>query len=713
MQRTAFVGLIVLTSQPLALPAGLNYFGIFGDAPFSGVTDAAGNVYVAGSTSVPNLPATAGAFQTTVSQATCGFLPSPFGGPPGTQPCFHGFVAKIDPTGTRLIYLTYLGGEQEDWVGGISVDAEGNAYITGATGSLTFPVTAGAWQTTVGNHQFNGFLTKLKPDGSGLVYSTFIPGGQGSQTAVDAAGNVFVVGTAYDADFPTTAGAFQTKRIVGHEDVFVLKLNAAGSGLVYSTLIGGTFTDVGRALAIDASGNAYVGGYTASIPAYAGLAGSSFKPFPTTPGAVNRPGFGADAFIAKVNPSGTALVYSTVFGGHENDEVGGLTIGSDGAAYFGGSTGSADFPATPDAFGTRPGLGFAGKLSADGSHLLYSTYLPGAGSPVSVDAAGNAVITGMTYNSNLPTTTNALLPCFPAYTTGDYSAKSFVIELNALGTAALYSSFVKQNIVATDGSGRLYLASDTAILDQFDIFAPAEPGIRCIVNAASFRGQAIAPGEIVSLFGANIGPKQAAGAVVDSSGKIATNLNNTRVLIGGIAAPLLYVSEHQINAVVPFGVSGLTNTTVQVETKGQSLPPFVETVTDADPGIFTLDGSGHGQAAALNEDGTVNSPAHPAAQGSVVSLFVTGMGVMQPVPADGFIPAQPFAKPVLPVKVQFAAGPPTTDFAYIGDAPRLVEGAVQINIRVPQLYGTGKQAFDIIAGNEIDWGNLQVTIFVQ
>src|SRR5206468_2849485 len=140
--------------------------------------------------------------------------------------------------------------------------------------------------------------------------------------------------TANGSTFPTTAGAIQKLRFAGHEDVFVLKLNAAGSGLVYSTLLGGTFAEVPTTLAIDIAGNAYVGGYTGSVPVNSGYVGSNFVPFPTTPGALNQPLGAAGAFVSKLNPTGTALLYSAVFGGTHESSISGITIDSGGSAYF-------------------------------------------------------------------------------------------------------------------------------------------------------------------------------------------------------------------------------------------------------------------------------------------------------------------------------------------------------------------------------------------
>jgi uncharacterized protein (TIGR03437 family) len=715
MRIGTWLRVLVSATGPLALAAP-NYQSVFGVSPISAtVVDAAGNTYVTGNTTSPNFPVTAGAFQKTIIPSVCGYTQGPNGSPGIPIPCPHAFVAKIEPSGTRLVYATYLGGELGDSANAIAVDTAGNVYVTGLTSSARFPVTPGAWQTALGNQASNGFITKLNPEGSGLVFSTYMPGGQPLAIVVDATGEVFATGTVSQHDtFPTTPGAYQTKRpspIYNDQDVFVLKLNAAGTGLLYATLIAGTFADVPSALAVDAAGNAYVGGYTASTPVYSK---PGFVPFPTTPGGLNQPRKDADVFISKLNPTGTALIFSTVFGGSGNDSIYALAVDEEGAVYFGGGDlYSTDFPMTPGAAWTRYGEGFAGKLSSDGSHLVYSTFLSGTASAITVNAAGNAFIVGSTYNSDFPSTPNATMPCLPAAGHGDGSSYSYIVELNAAGTSLLYSGYSRNAIVATMAPGKYYVASDMALFDQMDILAPIEPGIRCIVNAANYRGTAIGPGEIVAIFGQGIGPAQPAGAVIDSSGKVATSINNTRVLVGGIPAPLLYVAQNQINAVIPFGIVGQRLTPVQVERNGTvSLPNFQEPVTNADPAFFTNDASGYGQAAVLNQDGTRNSDRNPAAQGSVISLYVTGIGSMQPAPADGSVPAAPFAKPVLNVTLNI--GGVQSDLMYVGDAPGLVEGAVVINARVPPVLQTGAQRLQLIVGDtSSDWYAQNVTVFVR
>ncbi|HEV8306236.1 MAG TPA: SBBP repeat-containing protein, partial [Methylomirabilota bacterium] len=238
----------------------------------------------------------------------------------------------IDPV---LIYSTFLGGSGADEGFGIAVDAAGSAYVTGWTASASFPTTAGALDTTFNGGSADAFVTKLNSTGSALVYSTYL-GGSGEDKsqaiAVDAAGNAYVTGWTDSSDFPTTAGAFQTA-LGGGRDAFVAKLNPSGSGLVYSTYLGGSGNesnvDFSPGIALDAAGNAYVTG------------GTSSSNFPTTAGAFQTSlGGSFDAFVTKLNPTGTALVYSTYLGGSGDDQGHGIQVDASGHAYVTGYTGS-------------------------------------------------------------------------------------------------------------------------------------------------------------------------------------------------------------------------------------------------------------------------------------------------------------------------------------------------------------------------------------
>jgi hypothetical protein len=257
-------------------------------------------------------------------------------------------VSKLNATGSALIYATYLGGSDDEEGTGIAVDASGNAYVSGLTRSSNFPTTSGAFQTTYPGSD-DAFVSKLDPAGTALLYSTYLGGSNGARgsvnlarfaIAVDASGNAYVTGLTTCSDFPVTPGAFQGASGGGF-DAFVSKVNGTGSTLLYSTYLGGSDFDAGGGIAVDASGVAYVTGRTFSAN------------FPTTSGAFQTTfgGFG-DAFVSKLNPAGSALLYSTYLGGSstENQSGAGIAIDASGNAYVAGETFSSDFPTSPGAF---------------------------------------------------------------------------------------------------------------------------------------------------------------------------------------------------------------------------------------------------------------------------------------------------------------------------------------------------------------------------
>ncbi|HEV8132423.1 MAG TPA: SBBP repeat-containing protein [Acidobacteriota bacterium] len=407
-------------NRPLVIDPVLfysTYLGGGGDEQGNGIAvDTAGNAYVTGFTNSTNFPTTVGAFQTTLGSFE------------------DAFVTKLNPTGSGLIYSTYLGGSDGDEGFAIAVDTAGNAYVTGTTLSTNFPVTLGAVQPTFGGGTFDAFVTKLNATGSGLVYSTYLGGSNGDHgrgIAVDTTGNAYVTGFTFSGNFPITLGAFQTTQ-GGSYDAFVTKLNPAGSGLVYSTFLGGSGGDQGLGIAVDTVGNAYVTGATFSAN------------FPITPGAVQPTLSGhTDAFVTKLNPIGsTPLVYSTYLGGSSFDEGNGIAGDTAGNAYVTGSTASSNFPTTPGTFQTTLGSfedAFVTKLDPIGSGLVYSTYLGGNGNDqgnrIVVDTAGNAYVTGATDSTNFPTTSGAFQTTFGG---GD----AFVTRVNPLGTGLDYSTYL-------------------------------------------------------------------------------------------------------------------------------------------------------------------------------------------------------------------------------------------------------------------------------
>jgi hypothetical protein len=372
-----------------------SYLGGCNDLGGAIAVDAAGNAYLTGTTRSFGFPTTTGAFQRSTDGASA-------------------FVTKISPTGSELVYSTFLGGRFDDTGSGIAIDSAGNAYVAGWTQSIDFPTTPGAFQPVYsGGGGEAAFATKLNPEGSALVYSTYLSGGGGSGhdqatgIAVDADGNAYVVGSSSPfagrpATFPTTAGALQPVFGGGFADAFVAKLDATGSALVYSTFLGGSQSEGASSIVVDAAGNAYVSGGTRSTD------------FPTTAGAFQTILRGtSDAFVTKLNPAGSALVYSTFLGGG-GDDAGNIAVDADGNAYLAGSTTSTDFPTTADAFQARLAGGqnaFVAKLDPTGSALSYSTYLGGtvgdSGTGIAVDTHGNAYVTGVAQSSDFPTTPGA------------------------------------------------------------------------------------------------------------------------------------------------------------------------------------------------------------------------------------------------------------------------------------------------------------------
>ncbi len=373
----------------------------------------------------------------------------------------------IDPI---LTYSTYLGGNAFDDAFNIAVDASGNAYIAGYTSSLNFPISSQASQTNASGG-FDAFVCKLNADGSALVYCTYLGGSNddiGIGIAIDSAGNTYVTGNTSSFDFPTTSGAVQTTYGGGFSDAFVSKLNAAGSQLIYSTYLGGNDLEDGFGIAVDTLENAYVTGDTNSLN------------FPTTSGAFQTAaGGGGDSFVTKLNSAGSALVYSTYLGGNQFDTSRGLAVDASGNAYVEGSTVSLNFPTTPGALQTNFGGGssddFVSKLNADGSALVYSTYLGGSdfesGFGLAIDASGNAFVTGVTGSADFPKTSGAF------QTTLRGIDDVFVSKLNATGSALIYSTYLGgsagefANSLAIDGSGAAYVTGFTGSNDF-----PTTPG---------------------------------------------------------------------------------------------------------------------------------------------------------------------------------------------------------------------------------------------
>jgi hypothetical protein len=354
----------------------------------------------------------------------------------------------IDPV---LVYSTYLGGSSFDWGSGIGVDSAGNAYITGTTYSIDFPMKDPLYPTILGPM---AFVTKINAAGTGLVYSTYLGGSDGvsgNGIAVDSTGNAYITGYSFSSNFPMQNPLYPNNG--GGSDVFVAKINPTGSALLFSTYLGGSSYDNGNAISVDGDGNIYVTGETNS------------SDFPkTSPLYSNLQGI--DAFVTKIKGDYSALIYSTYLGGSDSDSGRGIAVDSNGNAYVTGYTDSFNFPIAnalyPQKWGDRDA--FVTKINASGTALLYSTYLGGSwndeGSAIAVDNVGNAYVTGFTYSEDFATQN----PLFPILR-GDLDA--FVTKMNPDGSTLIYSTFLggsgddKGSTIAVDKAGNTYVTGQT------------------------------------------------------------------------------------------------------------------------------------------------------------------------------------------------------------------------------------------------------------
>jgi hypothetical protein len=405
--------------------------------------DAKGFIYIVGNTDSADLPTTPGALQKTYA-----------GDDPATAASGgDGYVAKFSPDGRTLVWCTYLGGRDADRTYGVQVDAQGYVYVTTWTASPDFPVTAGACDTT-----FNGAMdvayTKLEPDGTKLVWSTFV-GGSGTEQArgsifLDREGNVYSSGWTDSSDFPTTPGAFQ-RTLRGAGDAFLFEISADGSRLVFSTLFGGshpTFKDTAYTrVTVHTDGTIFISGITRStdLP----VTPNAFQK--TYGGDTNAPSWHGDAFAARFDATGSRMIYSTYLGGSSGEEASvnnGLTVDAAGRAVILGNTTSSDFPTTPGALqrtyrGGQFGDGFVAILSEDGSRLEASTYIGGSDneetSGIAVDRPGNIYFGGNTLSADYPVSSNAFQS---KYRGGAGNTDAWFSKLSPDLSALLYSTYL-------------------------------------------------------------------------------------------------------------------------------------------------------------------------------------------------------------------------------------------------------------------------------
>jgi uncharacterized protein (TIGR03437 family) len=718
MQRSAVTALLACAVAAHAA-SYTTYIGDANQYQVSAIaTDANGNTYITGGRIVT--PASPATYNTPVTDV---------------------FVGKLDPSGNLTLIGTFSG-KGIDQANGIAVDPSGNIYVVGMTTSTDFPLRNPLQSvafTMGGMGGGSGFLMKLAPDGS-PIYSTYLGGtlGPGSMNSVaaDAGGNAYVTGWTAATDYPHTpglpAGLVSTGPVEYIYAALFAKINPAGSKIVYAgavsaapyceagfaTCRGATVSTAGNSIALDPAGNAYIAGNTDGD-----LAG--------TPGTLLASGTGA--FVVKVNAAGTGLVYLTLLGtgdgGEATDTVSAIAVDGAGNAYISGSTSDPHFPVTAGAFqttlanpATPPNVGpsdaFVAKLNPTGSAMVWATFLGGTGfdaaQTIATDSPGNVWVSGTTQSTD-----------FPAKVSVAPGGSEFLAELNSTGSVLTYSAVFPSDTVAqalaVDSSGTVHVAGAAGLISAFpDGSAPGQtsaPWMFGLANAAglSLSGR-LAPGELVSIYGIQLvcvysveaacSPPAPVSATFDATGFLPTTLGGVQVTINGTPAPLLYVSATQINAVAPIELTAGSAAELQIIEDGTPLPDFRVMVDIAAPGVFV---NSDGSAAAINQDGSVNSKANPAPVGSYVSIWATGTGYFPGSDGQMATGANQFCDPGLLLCAVFqsdgipGSGGTPVNVTYSGAAPGAVNGVVQINFQVPppadgyylSVDGINSNTFDI------------------
>ena len=605
--------------------------------------DSAGSIYVAGSVYSADLPTTPEVFEPVAPQNVCGY----FDGKPVY--CQHAFVAKFPSSGDRLLWASYLQGDGADTITAMAVDPEGRIFVAGSTTSRKLLYQPGLFaprpfQQTPAHL----FLYQISSDGRYLLSGTFF-GGSAQDTigdiTLDTARHVYIAGTAVSDPFPTAPGAYQQIRDKDFYDQYVTEFDPSFSRLLLSTLIGKTDATGANVLALGADSTVYIAGGIGTFPI--------------------SPVFGP--IVSRLSGNGTSLLYSTIL---PNTSPAGFQLGvfslavdSLGNAYAG--TDNRTFYVYP--YGTIT------KLDPQGN-IVARQDIDGRVSSLALGTDGTLFVFGYA-SDQLATTPGAPAAC--AGPEGFYSSP-YVAEADTSTLKISYAGYMT-NGISQVAPGKILVGASEGPFRLAQTGPPSAGTINCVENSASHDNAVIAPGELATVTGYQIGPEQPSGPVLDSAGNVTSEIGGLSVWIAGLPAPLLYVSNNQINMVAPFGIPTRGTVLIELRQNGTIVGTFDQTAWPEDPGLFTTNSAG--QLAALNQDGSVNSPNNPATKGSIVAIFATGLGAMTPEPADGSRPSEPVAMPVNCPGVWI--GGQTAEIDYCGNAPGLIEGVVQINFRVP------------------------------
>lgn len=652
-----------------------SYFGGPGRDLGSGIAvSAEGNVLVTGATNGDGFP---------LVRAT---QSRPGGG-------MDAFAIVLNPRRNELLLSTLIGGSGEDWGIRVASDPAGNAYIAGYTDSLNFPATRGAVQTSFGG-QTDIFVAKFSPNGESR-YATYL-GGVGDDWAgditVDAAGTAYVSGWTNSSNFPSRNPA-QTRYAGGDNsltryDGVVARLSPDGDALLYASYLGGTGEDKAYGVTLDRSGRLLVAGTTTSR---------------NFPGAINEFSGGVtsntDVFVAQLSA----------------DSAISLLAAQPGAINVTVRAGAVDTPSVSVALTSTGGpLGFSAGSSNSWLRVGAETgttprtlnvSINTANLPAGVSTGEIAVVTQF-QTLRIPVSVTAVFAAAvasvepPALTrgSGDVTITITGAGFTALSTAEINGASLRTTLVDShtlravvpaelirQGGLRLAVRNPEGLSDAFTLPVNAEGPVisaSSILSSATRSPGPVAPGQLIVITGTGFGSELAVGGTADGQGRFGTLLGEVRVLFDDVPAPVFSVRSGQISTAVPYSVSGRTTTVVTVEWRAQRSAPISLAVQPAAPGLYTADGSGRGQVAAYNGDGTANNRDNPAARGSLLVLYGTGEGLLSPPTPEGTLVSGEIPRPVQPVTVLIGSSSAAVEYA--GSVPGQVTGLIQLNVRVPE-----------------------------
>ena len=642
--------------------------------------DSTGNVYLTGATDSSDFPLLPAANNLTTKSVT--------------DP-LNCFVTKLNPAGNALIYSVVIGGTNADGCSSVGIDSSGNAYVVGVTTSGDFPTVSPIQPNFPGVPTSTGsaFVAKVSADGTKLLYSTYF-GGSGGNTAataiaVDGAGNAYFTGFSFSSALPVSANAFQpayggnggqTHSSLTSGEAFAVKMSPNGQK-IYATYLGGKKDDIGLGIAIDAQGDAYIGGATPlhrfppprvrsralirEPAAINTLSVATASLLSLTPPAARScsPATSADRrtivswawrLIRAATSTSPAILYLRNF----------PTAGAQAQSAYVGDTGGV----------WRTGDAFVAEISA--AHAItFATYLGGSASDwasgIAVDGTGGIIIAGGT-------------------TSTDFPVSSSVYQAKYAGTDPYWKGYPV---------GDAFIARFGGTISSVNITG--------VSNAASYVGGSIAPGEAMPIAGKRHRPASIAGAALTANGNLSTQISGNAVPLNGVPAPIVYVSAQYSSVIVPYEVATASTAQIVAMVNRVLRQQFTVPVAASLPGVFSANASGSGQAAVLNQDLSHNSAQNPGGPRIVCGRHVTGEGQTVPPGLTGSVTASKIT-PVLPVTVNFGNVPATC--IPLWETPGVVAGVMQINVTVPQNAPTGVVPITVMVGSVVSQSGLTVAI---